>query len=101
MEEFRAAIKSLKLDIKSDEDIKHLFQQFDTTNNGQIDLNEFLKQLRPSMSERRQKAVSNLFTSMDVNKDGQLTILDLKVYHLSLFLSLNKHLYFRRNTPVN
>lgn len=36
------------------------------------------------MSERRQKAVSNLFNSMDVNKDGQLTILDLKVNHVSL-----------------
>ncbi len=81
MEEFRAAIKSLKLGIKSDEETKHLFQQFDTTNNGQIDLNEFLKQLRPPMSERRQKAVSNLFNSMDVNKDGKLTVADLKVNH--------------------
>ena len=81
LEEFRAAVKSLKLGIKNDEDIKHLFQQFDTTNNGQIDLNEFLKQLRPPMSARRQKAVSNLFNSMDVNKDGKLTIQDLKVRH--------------------
>jgi Ca2+-binding EF-hand superfamily protein len=87
LEEFRAAIISLKLEIKSDEEIKQLFQQFDTTNNGQIDLNEFLKQLRPPMSERRQKAVSNLFNSMDVNKDGKITILDLKVnsYFLPLF----------------
>lgn len=65
--------------MKNDEDVKRLFQQFDTTNNGQIDLNEFLKQLRPPMNERRQKAVVNLFNSMDVNKDGQLTIVDLKV----------------------
>jgi Ca2+-binding EF-hand superfamily protein len=85
LEEFRAAIKSLKLGIKSDEEIKHLFHQFDTTNNGQIDLNEFLQQLRPPMSERRQKAVSNLFHSMDVNKDGKLTILDLKVKALFSF----------------
>lgn len=56
-----------------------LFQQFDTTNNGQIDLDEFLKQLRPSMNDRRQKAVLNLFNSMDVNHDGKLTIQDLKV----------------------
>ena len=69
--------------MKNDEDVKRLFQQFDTTNNGQIDLNEFLKQLRPPMNERRQKAVNNLFNSMDINKDGKLTILDLKVMRIS------------------
>jgi len=31
------------------------------------------------MNERREKAVLNLFNSMDVNKDGKLTVLDLKV----------------------
>ena len=69
--------------MKNDDDIKRLFQQFDTTNNGQIDLNEFLKQLRPPINERRQKAVVNLFDSMDVNKDGKLTIVDLKVLRFS------------------
>ncbi|CAF4780130.1 unnamed protein product, partial [Rotaria sp. Silwood2] len=59
-EEFRAAIKTLKVEIKSDEEIKQLFRQFDTTNNGQIDLNEFLHHLRPVMNERRQKAALNI-----------------------------------------
>ncbi|CAF1050697.1 unnamed protein product [Rotaria sp. Silwood1] len=77
-EEFRAAVKSLNLGMKNDEEIKQLFRQFDTTNNGQIDLNEFLQRLRPSMSERRQKAALNLFNTMDVNHDGKLTMLDLK-----------------------
>jgi len=77
-EEFRATIKALKLGLKSDDDIKLLFRQFDTTHNGQIDLDEFLKQLRPPMNARREKAVTNLFNSMDVNKDGELTISDLK-----------------------
>jgi Ca2+-binding EF-hand superfamily protein len=31
------------------------------------------------MNERRQKAVFSLFNSMDVNKDGKITIVDLKV----------------------
>ncbi len=85
-EEFRATIKSLKLGIETDQDIKHLFQQFDTRNNGRIDLIEFLRQLRLPMNERRQKAALNLFNSMDVNKDGKLTILDLKVLiHSFLF----------------
>ena len=80
-------MKYLNLGIENDEDVKCLFKQFDTTNNGQIDLNEFLKQLRPSMNERRQKAALNLFNSMDVNKDGKLTMLDLKVqfYYFSKF----------------
>jgi hypothetical protein len=42
------------------------------------------------MNERRQKAVLNLFNSMDVNKDGKLTILDLKVLIHGFFL-LNKY----------
>lgn len=91
LEEFRAAIKSLKLGMKNDDDIKRLFQQFDTTNNGQIDLNEFLKQLRPPINERRQKAVVNLFDSMDVNKDGKLTIIDLKVLRYSRPLFENNY----------
>jgi Ca2+-binding EF-hand superfamily protein len=85
-EEFTAAIQSLGLGIDSNDEIKHLFQQFDTTKNGQIDLSEFLKQLRPPMNERRGKAALNLFNSMDVNKDGKLTILDLKVFIILLFL---------------
>ncbi len=91
-EEFRAAIKSLQLGIKNNEEIKRLFQQFDTTNNGQIDLNEFLQQLRPPMNERRERAALNLFNSIDVNKDGKLTILDLKV-RLHLF-SKSLRIYF-------
>jgi Ca2+-binding EF-hand superfamily protein len=79
LDEFRTAIKSLNIGINSDDDIKRLFKQFDTTNNGQIDLYEFLQQLRPPMNERRQKAVLSLFNSMDVNKDGKITIVDLKV----------------------
>jgi len=31
------------------------------------------------MNERRQKAVLNLFNLMDVDKDGKLTIDDIKV----------------------
>ncbi|CAF1608940.1 unnamed protein product [Rotaria magnacalcarata] len=50
-EEFHAAIKTLKLDIRSDDEIKSLFREFDKTHNGQIDLSEFLQQLRPPMSE--------------------------------------------------
>ncbi|CAF1181109.1 unnamed protein product [Rotaria sordida] len=77
-EEFRAAIKALRLGITNDDEIKQLFQQFDSTKNGQIDLSEFLQQLRPPMNERRQKAALNVFNSMDVDKDGKLTIVDLK-----------------------
>jgi Ca2+-binding EF-hand superfamily protein len=78
-EEFRAAIKSLNLSFSSDEEIKRLFRQFDTTNNGQIDLSEFLQQLKPPMNERRQRAALNLFNAIDVDKDGRLTLADIKV----------------------
>lgn len=83
-EEFRLAIRALKLGIENNEEIRHLFRQFDTTNNGRIDLQEFLQQLKPPLNERRQRAALNLFHSMDVNKDGKLTIVDLKVSSLNL-----------------
>ncbi|CAF3916764.1 unnamed protein product [Adineta steineri] len=89
-EEFRHTIKSLKLGIKNDEDIKHLFQQFDTTNNGQIDLDEFIKQLRPPINERRQKAILNLFNSIDVNNDGKLTVSDLKTKYAAQLKGIKK-----------
>ncbi|CAF2505285.1 unnamed protein product [Rotaria sp. Silwood2] len=80
-EEFRAAIKALRLGINNDDEIKQLFHQFDLTKNGQIDLSEFLQQLRPPMNERRQRAALNVFNSMDLDKDGTLTITDLKALH--------------------
>ncbi|CAF3471023.1 unnamed protein product [Rotaria sp. Silwood1] len=82
-EEFRAAIKALRLGINNDDEIKQLFHQFDLTKNGQIDLSEFLQQLRPPMNERRQKAALNVFNSIDVDKDGTLTIKDLKMKYPS------------------
>ncbi len=38
------------------------------------------------MNERRQKAVLNLFNLMDVDKDGKLTIEDIKVW-ISRFMN--------------
>ena len=78
-DEFRSTLKALHVELKNEADVQALFQQFDTTNNGEIDLKEFLRQLRPAMSERRQRATNTLFDSMDMNKDGKLTIHDLKV----------------------
>lgn len=78
-DEFRTAIRALEIGLNSNEEINELFRQFDTTNNGQIDFYEFLQQLRPPMNERRHKASLKLFHSLDVDKDGKLTILDLKV----------------------
>lgn len=71
--------------ITNNDEIKSLFREFDKTQNGQIDLSEFLQQLRPPMNERRQKAVSNLFDSIDVNKDGKLTTSDLRVLRIVKF----------------
>jgi Ca2+-binding EF-hand superfamily protein len=91
--EFREAIKSLNIGIDDNDDIKDLFEQFDTTKNGQLDLYEFLQQLRPPMNERRRQAALNIFNSMDVNKDGKLTIVDLKVF-INSIMNKNFSLWF-------
>jgi hypothetical protein len=43
------------------------------------------------MNERRQKAALNLFSSIDVNKDGALTIADLKVLRFLFFYKTNSY----------
>lgn len=78
-EEFRRTLKSLRIGINDDAEIKLLFQQFDKTNNGEIDFFEFLQELKPTMNERRQRAALNMFQSMDMDKDGKLTLQDLRV----------------------
>lgn len=78
-DEFCSTIRLLKLNLGDERSMRELFQQFDTTNNGQIDLNEFLQKLRPKMNERRTKVVERFFQSLDVNQDGRLTLQDLKV----------------------
>ena len=97
LSEFRATIELLNIGITSDEQIRAIFKQFDTTNNGQIDLQEFLQQLRPPMNARREQAALKLFDSVDVNKDNRLTLADLKVRTI-LCPSPDAHLSSRSNT---
>jgi Ca2+-binding EF-hand superfamily protein len=103
-EDFRVAITSLNIGIDDDDDIKDIFKQFDTTKNGQFDLCLFLQEVRPPMNERRRQAALDIFNSLDVNKDGKLTIVDFKVcpsidYHNTFYFHFLVKI--RRSTRTN
>ena len=51
--------------------------RFDADCSGYISFDEFLAGVRPEMSERRSQLVADVFSSMDVNNDGALTVQDV------------------------
>jgi Ca2+-binding EF-hand superfamily protein len=51
-----------------------LFRTFDCDCSGYISFDEFLNGVRPSMNNRRASLVTDVFSSMDVNNDGALTV---------------------------
>lgn len=54
-----------------------LFRTFDADCSGYISFDEFLSGVRPKMNERRSELVTDVFSSMDVNNDGALTVQDV------------------------
>ncbi|XP_063621235.1 calcyphosin-like protein [Cydia splendana] len=76
-EEFYAGIKETGLDI-SHEDAEKLFAQFDTTNNGSISVDEFIKEIRPPMNDGRRAIVERAFRKLDKTGDGVIATEDLR-----------------------
>ena len=62
----------------TEEDIKLLFMSFDRDGDLKIDLEEFIRKLRPAMSEPRINLIRELFDDIDVNGDGVLKPGDIK-----------------------
>ncbi|XP_063532534.1 calcyphosin-like protein isoform X1 [Cydia strobilella] len=76
-EEFLTGIKNTGLDI-SHEDAEKLFAHFDTDDSGSISVDEFVKQIRPPMSEGRHAVIDRAFRKLDKHGAGVIATEDLR-----------------------
>ena len=94
LEEFTKAIQIYQLNFNPIE-IKQIFEECDKDKNGILDYDEFLQLLRvylslkiifllkylslqPPMSKYRERIIHDVFSKLDKNEDGQITVADLK-----------------------
>lgn len=77
LHEFRQGLKGFRVDM-TDEDIEKLFDYLDKDDNGNIDFAEFLRELRPPMSQARIDVTMEAFKKLDTSGDGILEVHDLK-----------------------
>lgn len=72
--------------------LRNLFEILDKDNSGGIDFLEFMKALRPPMKQIRIELISEVFESLDLNRDGVLNADDIKGSYntMNRILSLNK-----------
>eukprot|EP00033_Pygsuia_biforma_P000595 GCRY01000703.1.p1 GENE.GCRY01000703.1~~GCRY01000703.1.p1 ORF type:complete len:187 (+),score=29.31 GCRY01000703.1:120-680(+) len=76
-EEFKEGLidYGLKFD---DEEFALLCEKFDMNKDGNIDINEFIFNIRPPMNERRKFLCEQAFNKLDKSGDGVVTVEDLK-----------------------
>ncbi|XP_065834596.1 calcyphosin-like protein [Oscarella lobularis] len=87
--EFEKGIYDYGLDLEPEE-IKAMFQKFDTDRSGTLDFDEFLKALRPPMNKARKSIILKAFHKLDKSGDGVITTEDLKGTY-----NANQHPKFR------
>ena len=76
-EEFAKALKSYR--ISSDHlEIQAIFDRFDPDNNGEIDYDEFLREIMGPMNRKRQALVTKALKVIDLDKSGILDINDIR-----------------------
>lgn len=60
------------------QDVKNLFNSFDSNRNGEIDYDEFLRGVRGEMNEARKKLVGTAYKKLDKNGDGTVNLDDIR-----------------------
>lgn len=82
LEEFTKGLIETGMDI-NEEEARQIFHFFDSNEDGNINIDEFLIHIRPPMSEFRKGVIEDCFRKLDKNGDGQLTTDDLRnVYNV-------------------
>ena len=76
-EEFKKGLLIIGLDIPI-EDLKLLFDAFDKDKNNHVDFAELVAKLRPTMPKSRMDVIQEAFDSLDVIKDNEIKMDDLK-----------------------
>ncbi|XP_067135337.1 calcyphosin-like protein [Centruroides vittatus] len=75
--EFKEGLQEYGLEL-SPEEITEIFQEIDRDESGTIHFDEFLRAIRPPMSQTRLNVIGQAFQKMDKTGDGIITIQDLK-----------------------
>ncbi|KAL4465956.1 hypothetical protein ABPG74_004193 [Tetrahymena malaccensis] len=75
--EFRKAMNDYKMNL-SDEEMQALFQYIDMNGNGVIEIDELVRNLQGEMNDFRRGLVDQAFNKLDKNRDGTLTVNDIK-----------------------
>lgn len=73
LDEFSKAAKELNLNLNNNE-LRALFNDFDTDGSGRISIDEFLRGVRGEMSPFRQNLVRQAFNVLDKDGDGVLRV---------------------------
>lgn len=75
--EFTKAVKDYMLGF-SDSEIKTLFGYFDSSRDGSVDYDEFIRILRGPMNPMRKKFVAQAYNKLDKDRSGYIDINDIK-----------------------
>ena len=76
-EELKHGVKNFGI-IMSDNYLLKLFTALDINKSGEIDFAEFMKKLRPPMSDSRVEVINEAFDKLDANQNGAIEMDDLK-----------------------
>ena len=75
-EEFQKCLNEVHLHYSSEE-VKRIFDAFDTNQDGQLSYEELLLVMRGPMSDVRKSVVQQAFAKLDADRDGQITIAEI------------------------
>ncbi|XP_054724377.1 calcyphosin-like protein [Uloborus diversus] len=76
-EEMKLGLQEYGADLSSEE-VQELFQELDKDSSGTVSFEEFLKAVRPPLSQDRLDIIEKAFAKMDKSGDGSVTLEDLK-----------------------
>jgi Ca2+-binding EF-hand superfamily protein len=77
LSEFKKAVKDFRFELNESE-IELAFKAFDRNGDGNIDYDEFLRQVRGNMNNNRKRLVDQAWNKMDRDGNGVLDINDIK-----------------------
>ncbi|MES1903223.1 MAG: hypothetical protein MHPSP_002777 [Paramarteilia canceri] len=76
-QDFKDGMRNFGVTLTVDQ-LKSLFNQFDVDRSGYIDLDEFMLKTTPKMNEFRKCLIRKAFDKLDRDRDGQITLQDIK-----------------------
>ncbi|KAJ0062234.1 hypothetical protein NL108_002569, partial [Boleophthalmus pectinirostris] len=79
-EDFQSGLTSYEINLEKEE-AEAVYKVIDKDGSGSVDITEFIKALRPPISEARKGAVVNAFKRVDKGGDGEITIEDVKDHY--------------------